>query len=415
MKKSDHRTRIAIVGSGPAGLMAATRLAISTQAPSLDIHLFEKRPGMGRKLLIAGSSGLNISHEHSLQDFSAHYEGWNAEFWKTILSDFGPKDWIQFIEKKLGLETFLGTSQRYFVREMKASNLLKQWTAFLESHGVTIHPSHELTDFATNANPEAPSSGSSEKNHGNIILTFNHDPSKTFQCDRAAFFLGGGSWEKETPAWVKLFESKGITMVPFEPSNVGFEVAWNEKFLKESEGKPLKKIELHTRRGSKMGELVITAYGIEGTPVYFCGTSGPATLDLKPDLSSAQILEKLNRTKENLSPMRRVKHHLGLCEASESLLFHHAPAEAKTDLNRMVDTIKRFPVDLQSPRPLMESISSKGGVALNEVAQTFEMKKIPGIYCAGEMLDWDAPTGGFLIQACVSQGAAVAQSILKTI
>jgi uncharacterized flavoprotein (TIGR03862 family) len=407
MKKSDHRTRIAIVGSGPAGLMAATRLALSHQAPSLDIHLFEKRAGLGRKLLIAGSSGLNISHEHSLQDFSAHYEGWNPDFWKDLLTAFGPKDWIQFIEKKLGLETFLGTSQRYFVREMKASNLLKQWTTFLESHGVTIHPSHELSDFKSVPDSTA-------GNHS-ITLTFNQDSATEFTCDRAAFFLGGGSWEKETPPWVKLFESKGITLVPFEPSNVGYEVAWNEKFLKETEGKPLKKIELHTRRGSKMGELVITEYGIEGTPVYFCGTSGPATLDLKPDLSSSQILEKLTRVRENLSPMRRVKHHLGLCEASENLLFHHAPAAAKTELNQMVEIIKRFPLELRSPRPLMESISSKGGIALNEITQTFEMKKIPGIFCGGEMLDWDAPTGGFLIQACVSQGAAVAQSLLKTI
>ena len=411
MKKSEHRTRIAIVGSGPAGLMAATRLALSTQGPTLDIHLFEKRPGLGRKLLIAGSSGLNISHEHTLQDFSAHYEGWNAEFWKQLLSEFGPKDWIQFIEKKLGLETFLGTSQRYFVREMKASNLLKQWTGFLESHGVTIHPSHELTGFSSESDPP----GSNRNSRYPVTLTFNHDPTSSLSFDRVAFFLGGGSWEKETPPWIRLFEAKGITLVPFEPSNVGFEIAWNEKFLKESEGKPLKKIELHTRRGSKMGELVITAYGIEGTPVYFCGTSGPAILDLKPDLSSSQILEKLNRSKENLSPMRRVKHHLGLCEASESLIFHHAPTEARNDLDTMVDTIKRFPIHLKSPRPLLESISSKGGVALDEITQTFEMKKFPDIYCGGEMLDWDAPTGGFLIQACVSQGAAVAQSILKTI
>lgn len=407
MKKSDSRVRIAIVGSGPAGLMAATRLALSTQAPTLDIHLFEKRPGLGRKLLIAGSSGLNISHEHSLQDFSAHYEGWNAEFWKKLLTDFGPKDWIQFIEKKLGLETFLGTSQRYFVREMKASNLLKQWTVFLESLGVTLHPAMEVTDFSSVPDPTG--------NHPAITLTFNHDPATVFSCDQAAFFLGGGSWEKETPAWVKVFASKDIPLVPFEPSNVGYEIDWNEKFLQESEGKPLKKIELHTRRGSKMGELVITNYGIEGTPVYFCGTSGPATLDLKPDLSSSQILDKLKRSKENLSPMRRVKHHLGLCEASESLIFHHAPTKARNDLETMVETIKRFPLYLKSPRPLMESISSKGGVSLDEITQTFEMKKFPGIFCGGEMLDWDAPTGGFLIQACVSQGAAVAQSLLKKI
>ena len=204
-------------------------------------------------------------------------------------------------------------------------------------------------------------------------------------------------------------------MVPFEPSNVGYEIDWNEKFLTETEGKPLKKIELRTRRGSKMGEMVITQYGIEGTPVYFCGTTGPAELDLKPDLSSDQIFEKLTRVKENLSPMRRVKHQLGLCEAAENLLFHHAPPESKTDLSKMVNTIKHFPLTLKSPRPLLESISSKGGLNLTEVSKSFEMTKFKGVYCGGEMLDWDAPTGGFLIQACVSQGASVAKSILASI
>ncbi len=393
--------KIAIVGSGPAGLMASTRLALSNQANQLDIHLFEKRPGLGRKLLIAGSSGLNISHEHSLQDFSNHYEGWDNDFWKNLLNDFGPKDWINFIEKKLGMETFLGTSQRYFVREMKASNLLKQWTRFLEEHHVTIHANHELSNFNTEGEQ--------------ISLQFNHDSNLNFECDRAAFFLGGASWEKEEPSWVRLFHSKNFSMVPFEASNVGYEIDWNEKFLKETEGKPLKKIELHTRRGSKMGEMVITQYGIEGTPVYFCGTSGPAELDLKPDLSTDQILEKLNRVKENLSPMRRVKHQLGLCEAAENLLFHHAPPESKTDLNKMVNAIKHFPIYLKSPRPLLESISSKGGLSLTEVSKAFEMAKFKGVFCGGEMLDWDAPTGGFLIQACVSQGASVAKSILASL
>jgi len=392
---------IAIVGSGPAGLMAATQLALSNQHTRLKIDLYEKRAGFGRKLLIAGSSGLNISHEHSLKDFSDHYEGWTADFWQKLLENFGPEEWIQFIEKKLGMETFLGTSQRYFVKEMKASNLLKLWIQFLESKGVTFHSNHELSDFSVE--------------NSKVRLTFNKDQQKSTVVNHAALFLGGGSWEKEEPSWVNLFRNKHISMIPFEPSNVGYEVEWNEKLLQECEGKPLKKIELHTRRGHKLGELVITRYGIEGTPVYFCGTSGPAHLDLKPDLTSAQVLEKLSKVKENLSPMRRVKRVLGLCEAAESLLFHHAPAEAKTDLPKMVEAIKRFPLDLKSPRPLMESISSRGGIALSEVSPSFELVKFPNIRCGGEMLDWDAPTGGFLIQACVSQGAAVARSLLNSI
>ena len=163
-----------------------------------------------------------------------------------------------------------------------------------------------------------------------------------------------------------------------------------------------------------MGELVITQYGIEGTPVYFCGIKGLAFLDLKPDLTEEQILIKLNQTKENLSPMRRVKHLLGLSEAAEALLFHHATNEIKADLLKLISLIKKFPITLIQPRPLLEAISSKGGLDLNEVSSTLELKKYSGIFCGGEMLDWDAPTGGFLIQACVSQGAAVARSILTS-
>jgi len=393
--------RIAIVGSGPAGLMAATQLALSPKSAELEIYLFEKRSGFGRKLLIAGSSGLNISHEHSMQDFSDHYEGWTPEFWKKLLQSYGPKDWIEFIEKKLGMETFLGTSQRYFVKEMKASNLLKKWTALLETHGVHFHSQSELSDFSIQ----------NEK----ILLTFNQDPTLHETFDRVAFFLGGGSWEDEEPKWVELFRQKEISFIPFEPSNVGYEVNWNEKFLAEAEGKPLKKIELETSRGKKMGELVVTRYGLEGTPIYFCGTPGIAYLDLKPDLTLEQITAKLSQVKENLSPMRRVKHYLGLSEAAESLLFHHTSPEIKTDLQKLITTIKRFPLTLQKPRPLSESISSKGGVSLDEVTPSLELARFPGIYCGGEMLDWDAPTGGFLIQASVSQGAAVAKSLLSTI
>ena len=393
--------RIAIIGSGPAGLMAATQLILSSKNSELEIHLFEKRSGFGRKLLIAGSSGLNISHEHSVQDFSDHYEGWTSDFWRKLLQSYGPKEWIEFIEKKLGMETFLGTSQRYFVKEMKASNLLKKWTSLLENHGVHFHSQSELSNFSIENNE--------------IALEFNQDSSLNQNFARVALFLGGGSWEDEEPKWVELFREKKIQFIPFEPSNVGYEVNWSEKFLTEAEGKPLKKIELETSRGKKMGELVITRYGLEGTPIYFCGIQGNAHLDLKPDLTPDQITAKLIQIKENLSPMRRVKHYLGLSEAAESLLFHHTSPEIKADLQKLIITIKRFPISLLKPRPLSEAISSKGGVSLDEVSKSFELKQFPGIYCGGEMLNWDAPTGGFLIQASISQGAAVAKSLLSTI
>ncbi len=400
---ADQVTRIAILGSGPAGLMAATELILEQkrlQKKSSEIHVFEKRSGLGRKLLIAGSSGLNISHHLPPLEFAHHYEGWDHAFWTELLSQYRPEDWVSFIETSLGLETFIGTSNRYFVKEMKASRLLKEWLFFLESHGVQFHSQHELNDFHSTAD--------------GIDLSFKNQETKGiefFRFDKVAAFLGGGSWEEETPTWPALFRSKGLEVLPFQASNVGYEIEWAAAFLKESEGKPLKKVDLTTTRGTKRGELVITQYGIEGTPVYFCGIPGPATLDLKPDLSHSQILEKLSRTKENLSPMRRVKKFLALPEASESLLFHHSPPEVKANLSMLIDYVKKFPVHLKSARPLKEAISSKGGLALSELTNHFQLKAFPRIYCGGEMLNWDAPTGGFLIQASVSQGAIIGRAL----
>ena len=380
--------------------MAATQILCHT--PTAQVHLFEKRAGYGRKLLIAGSSGLNISHEAPLEEFAGHYSGFNSEFWKKLIKNYGPSDWVQFIEKELGLETFLGTSQRYFVREMKASNLLKKWIEYLETRGAVFHASMELVDFSST--------------HQEVMLSFRDGTTERFE--KAIFALGGASWEDAEPTWAGLFRDKNLKVIPFEPSNVGYEVAWSEKFLAEAEGKPLKKVRLTTSRGEKLGELVVTRYGLEGTPIYFTGVVGEAFLDLKPDLTHTQILEKMNAIQENLAPIRRVKRSLGLSEAAEALVFHHTPEEVKKDLQALVSRIKKFPLNLLRPRPLSESISSRGGLALEEIhnsAPCFELKKFPGIYCIGELLDWDAPTGGFLIQACISQGAKVGQEIAEVL
>ncbi len=360
------------------------------------VHLFEKRAALGRKLLIAGSSGLNISHEATLSEWAKHYTGFNEKYWRDLFTEFSSSDWIRFIEEKLKLETFLGTSKRYFVREMKASGLLKEWQSYLTRLGVTIHSSSTLDDFSSDS--------------GRVSLSFKTAEGQTrFTFDRALFALGGASWETEIPAYYSLFRQKNLKMEPFVPSNVGYEVDWKKEFLNEAEGKPLKKIVFTSRLGTKAGELMVTKYGLEGTPIYFYGTPGEAFIDLKPDEDEKQILSKLLKVKENMSPIRRVKKVLGLCDGSLALLFHHSSALAKTDLKVMAQEIKRFNVSLREPRPLLESISSKGGLSLSEVSEKLELKQFPGIYCAGEMLDWDAPTGGFLIQACVSQGAVSAR------
>ena len=219
--------KIAVIGSGPAGLMAATRLS---QAPGLEVHVFEKRKGLGRKLLIAGSSGLNISHHATIPEFASHYSGWSKAKWQQLLGEFSPKDWVTFIENELKLETFLGTSERYFVREMKASTLLKRWTEMLQARGVRFHTQHELADFDSNG----------EK----VMLTFKESP-RPWTFDRVAILTGGASWLGEEglePAWATVFRRKLLDITAFEASNVGYTVEWSAAFLKEAEGKPLKKI-----------------------------------------------------------------------------------------------------------------------------------------------------------------------------
>ena len=202
----------------------------------------------------------------------------------------------------------------------------------------------------------------------------------------------------------------------FKSSNAGFEVDWPEGFLKEAEGQPLKNIILTSPLGTRKGELVVTNYGLEGTPIYAIGKSGKIFLDLKPDFTVSEIASKLgSKTKENLSPLRRIKKHLKLCEASNALLFHFTTTEQRSDLLQMTKLIKHFPIVLKGPRPLDEAISSSGGLSWNELNENFMLKKYPGVFAAGEMLDWDAPTGGFLIQGSVSQGYAAGLGMLEYI
>ena len=383
--------------------MAATemiRKSASAGTPLPELHLFERRAGLGRKLLIAGSSGLNISHQIALPDFAKHYEGLTPDFWERILQAFGPKEWIQFIESELKMETFVGTSDRWFVKEMKASGLLKRWLEWLTARGVHLHSRHEWIGF--------------HKSDQKIDLSFEGESNQLTYTgfDRVLLALGGGSWEEAPPRWPEILMNNNIQIEPFQSANAGYEVAWLPAFLKEAEGKPLKKVDLITNLGRKRGELVVTQYGLEGTPIYFMGTKGPAHLDLKPDLSEAEMLRKLGQIKENLSPMRRVKRALSLSEAAEALLFHHTPESIKKDLNQLVSRIKSFPLELLQARPLLEAISSRGGIVLSEIDEQFRLKKFPQIFCAGEMLAWHAPTGGFLIQACISQGAWVARNLV---
>jgi hypothetical protein len=384
----------AVIGSGPAGLMAADQLACQ----GAQVTLFEKRKGLGRKLLVAGSSGLNITYDCPDQDFAGFYQGPKAHF-ASLFKEFGAKSWLSFIEKNLGIPTFKGTSRRYFIEGMKASQLLKNWTDRLKALGVEIVSDHELTDF--------------EIGHDRSVrLSFAEKPFREF--DVAILALGGGSWEPhEKPLrWIEILRKKGLGFTEFQSANCGYEIDWPAKLLEEAEGKPIKNIVLTSPKGKRSGELVITRYGLEGTPIYFAGVPGTIYLDLKPELDFQALFARLSSGKENLSPIRRVKKHLRLSEGADALVFHMAPGDARTDLKKMAETLKKFPIHLKQARPLEEAISSSGGLQFGELNHQLMLKKFPAVFAAGEMLDWDAPTGGFLIQASVSQGYFAAKQAM---
>ncbi len=400
--------KIAIIGSGPAGLMAADRLSsLNLKKPgSVAISLFDKRRAAGRKLLVAGSSGLNVSNSLPVDEFITSYRGATPEFWKKLIGDFPPESWCRFIEDKLGSSTFEGTSGRFFVEEMKASKMLQAWISRLKDQGVELHYGAEVTGWDVSERITLRAAESATEPAKSADLT---------DFDGVLFALGGGSWEPdETPLrWPEIFKSRGVAFDTFAPANAGFQVKWPEAFLKEAEGKPIKTVALTSPRGTRKGELMVTRYGLEGTPVYSHGVSGPISLDLKPDLTLPQLLSRLRSTKENLAPIRRVGKFAGLGPAAFALVFHLTSRKILGNLEGLAARVKNFPLELGAPRPLSESISSSGGLQMTELDPSFMLKRHPGIFACGEMLNWDAPTGGYLIQACVSQGRAAADGISR--
>lgn len=449
---------VAVVGTGPAGLMAAHVLA----AAGYRVCVFERRASAGRKLLIAGASGLNLAPDLPLDDLLPHYQA-PSGCMDRIVRAFPPEEWLRFVED-LGIPTFRGTSRRHFVEGLKAVPLVHAWQAHLERHGVEFFFNRELVGLGTVAEgagfgtgrvevgthgsaavadgpergaewveggsqgcachaeiPQGVEGGATGRatdaeipqgGVGGVELAFG-DGSRQ-RVAAAVLCLGGASWEKlGTVRWPEALRTAGVAVAELRASNVGFQVAWPPAFLAEAEGMPLKNVVLESSRGRRAGDLVVTRYGLEGTPVYFVGRVGTVHVDLKPDLTLAQVLRKLRAPRENLSPMRRAKRCLKLCPAALALLFHLAPRDRVGDVEGMAACVKRFPLELVAPQPLEEAISSAGGVCWSELDDHLMLRRHPGVFVAGEMVDWDAPTGGFLIQGCVSQGHAAAEGLVR--
>jgi len=388
---------IAIIGGGPAGLMAAETLSLGGHA----VTVYEAMPTVGRKFLLAGKSGLNITHGEEYARFATRF-GAASDRLRPALDAFTPED-VRVWAAGLGTETFVGSSGRVFPKVMKASPLLRAWLRRLEAQGVTILTRHRWVGFAENGlafdTPE-----------GHSIVEF----------DAALLALGGASWPRlgSDAAWVPWLREKGVEIGDFQPANCGFDVAWSDGFRERFAGEPVKSVTATSDTGTSPGEFVVTQNGIEGSLVYVHSASlrdrierdGSATLvlDLAPGRSIEKLARDLARQGVKTSLSNRLRKGAGIEGIKAALLRELAPDATKSDQDNLARLIKALPLPVLRTRPIAEAISSAGGIRWNAVDDAYMLKALPGIFVAGEMLDWEAPTGGYLLTACLATGRAAA-------
>ncbi|MBX3495448.1 MAG: TIGR03862 family flavoprotein [Parvibaculum sp.] len=386
---------VAIVGGGPAGLAAAERLA-----DIAEVHVFDAMPSLGRKFLLAGKSGLNITHGEDFETFLTRF-GAAREKLEPALRGFTPGDIKQWAAE-LGVETFAGSSGRIFPKAMKASPLLRAWLRRLADAGVTFHRRHKWNGWTSEGE-----------------LKFETpDGELPFRADAAVLALGGASWPRlgGDGAWTQLLRAHGVTVNPLRPSNCGFDVAWSPHMAARFAGVPVKSVTLSFGERSLRGDFVVTKYGVEGSAIYALSAElreaaerdGRAvlTLDLAPDRDIERLTRELSRPRGKNSLANHLRKAAGIDGARAALLRECIDSLVFDDAALLATAIKALPLTLIRPRPISEAISSAGGIALDELDEKFMLRKLPGIFCAGEMLDWEAPTGGYLITACLATGRA---------
>ncbi len=388
-------SQIAVIGGGPAGLMAAE--AAVTRGFKVD--LFDAMPSVGRKFLLAGKGGLNLTHAESFDRFVGRY-GEQADRLQPLLQEFGPealREWAS----DLGIETFIGSSHRVFPTAMKAAPLLRAWIRRLKEQGVYFHPRHRWQGWTA---------------EGSLVMV---SPSGAHEVEAEAtvLALGGGSWPHlgSDGQWVKLLEHKDIPVSPLEASNSGFTRTWSEIFSNRFAGTPVKTVEAIIlgveHQHPVRGELMITDRGLEGGLLYALSaqlrarikTHGSVDLivDLTPDRSMDRLHSDLTLKRGKSSLSTHLKKHAGLSDVKIALIRELCPC---LDTDQLAATIKGLPIRLSAPFPIAEAISSAGGVELDAVDANLMVTCHPGLFIAGEMLDWDAPTGGYLLTASFATG-----------
>ncbi len=398
--------QIAIIGAGPGGLMTAEVLS---QQPGLVVTVFDAMPSAGRKFLQAGRGGLNITHSKPINEFMAAYGARRTQIEPWIKS-FGPDDICNWVQS-FGIDTFVGSSGRVYPQDMKAAPLLRKWLHRLREQGVEFVMRHKWQGWSDDGS----------------LLFQSPDGQKTYPADQLVLALGGGSWPHlgSDGQWAAYFEPEHITKLL--PANCGFELAWSTIFKDKFAGQPLKSVALNVTdyqqcTWHQKGECLITQDGIEGSLIY--ALSAPmrdslmvdsevdAYLDLMPDVSLEKLKQRLNKSRAKLSWSNLLK-RAGLDAMRISLLREKLDANAAQDLDQVANTLKHYELNITSPRPLSEAISSAGGLKFESLSAFSELTTRPGCYAIGEMLDWEAPTGGYLLTAVLAQARYVAQHMVK--
>jgi uncharacterized flavoprotein (TIGR03862 family) len=394
------KREIAIIGGGPAGLMAAEMLSSSGHG----VTIYEAMPTVGRKFLLAGKSGLNITHSEDYQRFSTRF-GTAVPKLRSALDGFPPDD-VRRWAAGLKTETFIGSSGRVFPVAMKASPLLRAWLGRLEAQGVNILTRHRWQGFSDG---------------GYVFETSNG--SMTVRPDAALLALGGQSWPRlgSDGRWVEWLREQAVAVHDFQPANCGFNVDWSPFFRERFAGAAVKSVVATSEAGSLPGEFVVSQHGIEGSLVYAhaaalrdrlaAGQAAAMVVDLMPGRALERIEHDLARQDPKTSLANRLRKGAGVDGVKANLLRECGTDADLHDPARLAKLIKTLPIPVIAPRPIAEAISSAGGVAWDEIDEHYMLKQLPGVFVAGEMIDWEAPTGGYLLTACFATGRAAAQGI----
>jgi uncharacterized flavoprotein (TIGR03862 family) len=388
-----HKRTAAVIGAGPAGLMAAEEMAKA----GLSVTVYDRMPSPARKFLMAGRGGLNLTHSEPLDHFLPRY-GAAAARLSPIIEAFPPER-LRAWSEELGEPTFAGSSGRVFPKSFKASPLLRAWLRRLEAQGVRLKTRCELKGFGAEG----------------AIIVDEHGAHVVERADVCVLAMGGASWPRlgSNGGWADMLRAQGVDVHPFKPANCGFDVCWSTHFIERFAGSPLKPLRLSFAGTSVRGEAMVTRHGLEGGGVYALSArlrdaiaaQGAATLhlDLRPDADVDALASRLARARDKQSMSSFLRKSAGLAPVAIALLREVSP-QLPAEPEALAALIKAVPVQLSAARPIERAISSAGGIALDELDDGLMLKKMPGVFACGEMLDWEAPTGGYLLQASMATG-----------